>query len=931
MELRLLGGVSLHVHGHEVNLGPRKQRTVLAALLLAEGRPITTDRLAYAVWGERAPADHRALLATYVSRLRRILSHRACDVRIDRRGGGYLLTVDPGAVDVLRFQAAVAEARRIAADGADDSAAEVFHAALSFWRGEPLAGLTGDWVAAQAADLYRQHRDANADHIDTMLRLGHGETALGVLHRLTVAHPLDEQLAAQLMLALHQAGRTAEALSVYESMRRRLADELGVDPSPQLQQAHLRLLRTGSGRAVVRAEVPVPAQLPADVPGFAGRVEDLNSLDEILDPGSETATVVISAIAGTAGVGKTALAVHWAHRNRDQFPDGQLYVNLRGFDPHGSVMEPTEAMRRFLEALGIPPERIPADLDAQAALYRSHLADRRMIIVLDNARDSGHVRPLLPGAAGSLALVTSRNRLTGLVAGGARPFTLDLLSAQEARDLLANRLGIDRITAEELAVEEIIAACTRLPLALAIAAAHAATRPNLTLTALAAELHDTRKRLDLLTGDDPTSDPRAVFSWSYQTLTPPAARMFRLLGLHPGENVSIAGAASLAGWSVEATQPLLAELLRAHLIAEPMPGRYSSHDLLRGYAAEMAHATESQADQQASRQRLVDYYVHTGHTAARLLRPHRDPIRRTPVQPGTSTEQLGDDAAAVAWFAVEHTALLAAVEYAEQEGLDAQASQLAWALSDNLDRRGLWAEQASTHHTALRCAQKLGDRDRQARAHRTIGQAYCRLGRHDAARQHLSAATDIFADLGDLAGQAHTCISLAWLDGRQGQPEALLKHVTLALALFRAAGHRSGQAGALNDIAWFHAQHGDPRQGQPHAEQALALYREIDNPHGEAQTLDTLGLIHQKLGDHHNAITCYAEAAARCREAGDRYHEAETLTHLGDSHLAAGDTDAAERAWRQAVDIFTELDQPDAARVQAKLHQLTAREVTARR
>jgi NB-ARC domain/Bacterial transcriptional activator domain len=444
------------------------------------------------------------------------------------------------------------------------------------------------------------------------------------------------------MRALHVAGRSAEALERYAATRQLLAEELGTDPGPQLQRLHQSILRGDvltPSATTTRAPV-VPAQLPFGVAGFTGRIDQLARLDTLLRELAHGPTaVVISAVSGTAGVGKTALAVHWAHRVADRFPDGQLYVNLRGFDAGGQVMDPAEAVRRFLDALGVPAERIPVDLDAQAALYRSLLAGRRMLVVLDNARTTAQVRPLLPGARTCLVLVTSRNQLSGLVAAdGAHPIILDLLTLDEAWELLARRLGSDRTTAEPDAVAEIITACARLPLALAIVGARAATHPHLPLHTLAGELRDSGDRLGTLTTDDPTTDVRAVFSWSYHALTPDAARLFRLLGLHPGPDISIAATASLAALSLPQVRVLLAELAGANLLVERTPNRYSLHDLLRAYAGDLAHTHDSDQQRHATTHRMLDHYLHTAHTAARQLYPARDPLPITPPQPDVVPE-----------------------------------------------------------------------------------------------------------------------------------------------------------------------------------------------------------------------------------------------------------------------------------------------------
>jgi Domain of unknown function (DUF4062)/NB-ARC domain len=474
----------------------------------------------------------------------------------------------------------------------------------------------------------------------------------------------------------------------------------------------------------------VPRQLPAAVQHFAGRTTELAALTGLLRRRAETGgTVVISAIGGTAGVGKTALAVYWAHQVADRFPDGQLYVNLRGFDPAGTVVEPAEAVRRFLDAVGVPPERIPADLDAQAALYRSQLAGRRMLVVLDNARDTAQVRPLLPGAPTCLVLVTSRNQLSGLVAAdGAHPIILKLLTPDEAQDLLTRRLGPDRTAAEPEAVEQIITACARLPLALAIVAAQAATHPHLPLATLASELCTDADRLGPLTTDDPATDVRAVFSWSYHALIPEAARLFRLLGLHPGPDISTPTAASLAALPTSRVRLLLAELARANLIVEPIPGRYGFHDLLRAYAADLAHTVDTDQQRHNATHRILDHYLHTAYTAERLLNPARDPITLSSPQTGVAPEQLVDHRQALDWFTTERPVLLATVDHAATTGWDTHAGQLTWTLTTFLGRRGHWHDQVVAGRAAVAAAQRLADPPAQARAYRTVADAYILLG-----------------------------------------------------------------------------------------------------------------------------------------------------------------------------------------------------------
>ena len=738
---------------------------------------------------------------------------------------------------------------------------------------------------------------------------------------------------------------------------------LGVTPAEQgaLATARDRIeeLRR-PGRPLVRPDAArpgtgVPQQLPAAPAYFVGRVAELAALTRLVDQPSVDAivtprqppraaahcagrigepatlsgraetggTVVISAIGGTAGVGKTALAVYWAHRVADRFPDGQLYVDLRGFGPGGQVVAPAEAIRRVLDALDVPPEKVPADLDAQAALYRSVLAGRRMLVVVDNARDSAQVRPLLPGDPTCMVVVTSRNQLSGLVAAdGAHPIDLDLLSEAEARQLLARRLGTGRVAAEPGAVEEIIARCARLPLALALVAARAIARPRVALQVLAGELADARQRWQMLTGDDPHTDVRVVFSWSYRALTPPASRLFRLLGLHPGPDIAVPAAASLTGMAPDEVRPLLVELARASLLAESTAGGYTFHDLLRGYATQLADRIDTDQQRHAATGRILDHYLHTAYPAARLLYPAGDPVPLVPPRAGVTPEQLSDPAQALDWFTAQRPVLLAAVAHAAATGFDTHTWQLAWTLQTFLDRRGHWHDWLAVAQAAVAAAQRLADPTTQARTHRFLAAAYTRLGRLDEAHAQLGHALGLIAGTGDQTQQARTHLNLAFLRERRGQPAQALHHARQALHLYQAADHQRGQADALNAVGWCHTLLADHQQALTHCEQALTVYQQLGDRDGQAHTWDSLGHAHHHLGQHTQAITCYQHALTLYRDLGDRYDEATALTRLGDTHHAAGNPQAARNAWQHALTILNDLDHSDAAQIHAKLAEL---------
>jgi tetratricopeptide (TPR) repeat protein/transcriptional regulator with XRE-family HTH domain len=697
---------------------------------------------------------------------------------------------------------------------------------------------------------------------------------------------------------------------------------VGAARGASVPPSEMTLLSSTTGPALVPREVP--AQLPLDVRGFVGRDDQLTRLDAIFaEAGQDPTAAVVTTVSGTAGVGKTALAVHWAHRVAERFSDGQLYLNLRGFAPDGPAVDPGEAVRRFLDALGVPAQRIPPGVDAQASLYRSELAGRRVLIILDNARDADQVRPLLPGTPTAMVVVTSRNQLTSLVAAeGAQPLALDLLSEAEARELFARRLGNDRVAAEPDAVEEIIARCARLPLALAIVAGRAAIHPDFSLAVLAAELRDASDRLDALTGDDATTDLRVVFSWSYNTLSPRAARLFCLLGLHPGPDLSAPAAASLGGFSRRRVRSLLAELTRAHLVAEHSPGRYTFHDLLRAYAVDLARINDGDGQCDAPIHRMLDHYLHTAYRADRLLYPNRDPITLAPPQPGTLPEDLAGHGQALAWLTDEHSVLLAAVEYAARAGLDIHTWQLVWILTDFLDRRGHWNDQATTQLLALAAARRLGDVSKEARAHRRIARACIQLSRYDDAHTHLRNALGLYRQRGDLAGQADTHLDLAMMWEPQDRRTEALDHSQQALELYRAAGHQPGQANALNAVGWYNAQLGDHRQALACCQRALTLHENLGDRPGRAHTWDSLGYAYHHLGRHTQAAICYEQALHLFRDLGDRYYESIIHSHLGDTHLAAGDPDAARDAWQYAMAILDDLDHPDASRVRARLDRL---------
>jgi tetratricopeptide (TPR) repeat protein/DNA-binding XRE family transcriptional regulator len=746
------------------------------------------------------------------------------------------------------------------------------------------------------------------------------------------------------------------ARSPHPGTVRRLADALGLDGDSRAAFLAAAGRRLGGGVGPVSGDLPtqaggepvqqdgsppagggrsqlpvvVPRQLPPAVPHFTGRGGELimlTALLERLDGAAGTnPAVVIRAIGGTAGVGKTALAVRWAHQVAGAFPDGQLYVNLRGYDP-GPPVPAEDALAGFLRALGGPGQDIPAGSDERAARYRSLLAGRRVLVVLDNARDVEQVRPLLPGAPGCLAVVTSRDALAGLIArDGAERLDLGLLPLADAVTLLRSLIG-GRADADPEAAAALADQCARLPLALRIAAELAVARPAIPLAELVGELAGQQQRLDLLqaAGDDRTAI-RAVFSWSYQNLSQPAARLFRLTGLHPGPDVTACAAASLARISPAAARRLLDELARAHLLTEQVLGRFGCHDLLRAYAIEHATTTGSSPARRAAQGRLLDYYLHTAAAANRLLYPLRRPITLAAPRPGVTPEDLATPDQALAWLDAEHRGLLAAAALAAGNGFDVHAWQLPFYLETFFHRRSHWQDWADTQQTALTAACRLGDRDAQTLAHCGIANAHTQAGRPAEALSHLATALRMCQDAGDVYGQAHVHIYMGRALEYQGRYREALVRSRQCLRLARTAGTQAQPvvADALNQIGWYLAQLGRHRQALGYCQRAVALSQQLGHKHLQPVAFDSLAYVYQHLGHHGEAADCYRRAVELHEELGHRYQKAETLGYVGDAHHADDNLPAARQAWTQALAILDDVHHPDAEPLRAKLHSPTS-------
>ncbi|NGO74263.1 transcriptional regulator, SARP family protein [Streptomyces sp. YC504] len=817
MEFRLLGGIEAVADGRQMDLGPARQRSVLAALLMDVGRAVPVDQLVQRVWADTPPKRAKDTLYSYLSRLRRLLP-----CAIDRLPGGYVLTADAQAIDVHRFRRLLAAAR---AEADDAIALAAYEEALGLWGGEPFEGADAPWFNATREALVRERLAADLDCTDLMLRLGQHAELQAELSARCAAHPLDERMAAQYMLALYRCGRQADALAHYRRVRRLLREELGIDPGGRLRELHEAILAgdaaltaPGEQAASPSAEAAtwsVQCQLPLAVRGFVGRAALVRRLEELLTTPAARPVV----LSGSPGVGKTALAVHLGHRLRPVFPDGQWYVRLLGTGER--PRHPSEVLAALLRASGQEPAAIPESAEDRAAAFRSRTADRRVLLVLDDAADAEQIRPLLPGTAGVAVLITSRFDLRGLIAShAARPVPLDVLDPGEAHHLLTGALGEQRVRAEPAAAERLADLCARLPLALRIASANLAARPGRSLAAYAAELAEDGRLAKLSIAGDRQAAVRSAFDHSYATLAPEAARLFGLLGLHPGADFGAEAAAALLGpVSPYDTEELLDQLATAGLVQRTAADRFQFHDLLRLYAAEHAAADPDRA---AARQRLCDWYLATADAATAF---DYAAMLQLPRQRAAS-DRFADRHGATAWLDEERANLVALITRAAKEGPGATA----WLLADQL-RMYFYYRQ---HHTDWRTAATAG----------------------------LRAAIEA----GDVLAEAAMRLSLGSLAQDAGDFAAALDHFHLARRRYHDGGFAPGEAAVLANLGVQHGLRGDVAECVDHLHRSIQIYRGLEMPAQLCPVLDLAGQSHTYLGDLEQAVAFSTEAIATSAE-----------------------------------------------------------------
>jgi DNA-binding SARP family transcriptional activator/tetratricopeptide (TPR) repeat protein len=921
----------------ELDLGPNQQRAILGLLLVRANQPVTIDDLIELLWAQDPPGSAVNVIHKYIGAIRRLLEPdlkaRSGGRWLARHGGAYWLAADEPMSDLISFRRIVKDAGSAHANGRPAAALGLLLDALALWRGAcggdlDLRGRNRDYFAAVDTEFVA----VVARAADAALACAQPSRVLPLLRQVALGEPLNESLQARLILLLAATGQQAPALAHYHSVRERLSNELGVDPGAELRAAQGQVLRqefpAAAAAAAAAAGPPPgppgppsppgppdgqavspggpeplvpPAQLPADLPTFAGREPELTQVSKMLSPDGEFPIVAICAIDGMAGIGKTTFAIHWAHRVAKYFEDGQLYLNLRGFDSTAAAMAPAEALRTLLCSLGMPAGHIPADADARAGLYRSVLARKRVLIVLDNARDVEQIHPLLPAGPGCLVIATSRNPLAGLaMSEGARLLTLNLPSVPTAIQTLERRLGADRVAAESEAVEEIIHLCGRLPLALAIVSARAAVHPGFTLASIAADLRRTPGRLDAFGTAGLAADVRTVFSWSYHHLSPPACGLFRLLSLQPATDITAAASASLLGVSPEEVTRLIAELTNTALITEHKPGRYCFHDLIRAYATELSERIDSESDRHRALSRLLHYYLHSSYAAQVKLKPHREPITPGPPRPGVTPEQFSDHESAMSWFTAERQVLNASVSLAASSDFGFPAWQLALTMQQLYQWRGFFHDWKHSMETALQAAERDGDLPGQGHLLTSLAGVNFYLSRPDETVAFLERAQAIYTKLGYTTEHAYLHSSFGEIFAQKGELQRAIEHHEKALELYRKAGSRRGEARAIADIGMAQSALGAYEQAVPRLEWGIALAQEISTLHQEGKVRTGLGIVRSKLGQQDEAVEQFKQALILIRGVGDRPMEAETLLVLGDALAAQGRQDAASAAWQRA-------------------------------
>jgi tetratricopeptide (TPR) repeat protein len=905
LHFQLLGPVQASHAGQPLALGGAKPKAVLAALLCHPNTPVDTDRLIRWVWGE-GKEGARDSLYHYIADLRTALAPAAEQVRLEGLRPGYRLTVaEPEQViDWHHFAALLDQARAARQAGEPSAAIALLDQALRLWQGPALDGL-GDALAELRATMTTRRLSAAEDLAE--LELDHGDPTHvpDLLEELCQQHPGRERAAALLTRALGALGRRDDAVAVYRRTRDHTRNSLGLDPHGPLERAYQTILRDPTA-ATTAAQQALRAGLPRLAGHFIGRHTELDQLTTLLTGESDQPqVVVICAVEGMAGIGKTELAKHAAYQHADHFPDGILFLDLLGYTPEADPLHPAAALDRLLRRLGVPGPQIPADPEDRATLYRAKLADKRMLILLDNARTSSQVQPLLPATPGCRVLITSRRRLTAL--DDATPIHLDILHPADAHALFVRLTGLDPTPEESTAITRIVTACGRLPLAIRITAARYRNHAWTTLAELEGHLADQHERL--ATVDDGERSITAAFTVSYHSLPADQRRMFRLLGLIPGPepDTEAYAAAALADIRLSDAERLLTHLADASLLTRPVPGRYGFHDLLRAYATQRGLEEEPEADQRAALTRLFDHYTHATSAAAEVAYPQDRGYLPRPPAPPTPRPDFPDQAEAAAWLDAERRNLLAAADHAATHGWPVHTSHLSHTLDRHLRIRAHYTDALTLHTHALHATRGSGDRAGQGRALASLGDVYLRVGRYEQAIDHHQQALSITREVGDRAGEGRALGGLGEVYGIVGRYEGAIDHDRQALAVAREVGDPVGERHALIGLGEVYGMAGRYEEAIDHYQQALAVAREVGDRVGESYTLINLGNVYRLVGRYEQAIDHHQQALATFREVGDRAGESYTLTFLGAVYWLVGRYEQAIGYHQQGLAIAFEI------------------------
>lgn len=917
-EFRVLGEVEIRACGRTLGLGPPRQRRVLAALLAERNTPMSAGELIDRVWDRTPPLRAHATLYSYLSRLRTVLRETGNAV-LDRTSRGYVLAVNDEDVDHGQFRRLVARARE---RGIDERCAEQrYEQALALCRGTPFADVEAVWLDDLRGRFAIERLGAELDLFDIRIREERFSGLLEPLNRYAAEHPLDERIAAQLMTVLCGHGRPAEALRRYADLRFRLRDELGVDPSARLGEVHRRILCGESPQlaAAPLAGRSVPRQLPASPSVFVGRQKELAELSSALASASRGGAPAVAAVCGAGGVGKTAVALAYAHRHVADFPDGCLFIDLRGFDPVARPLAPEHVIRVFLSALSGSPDTIPAGHDEQLGLYRSLTAGKRLLLVLDNARDTAQVRPLIPGSSSVAVIVTSRTRLAGLAAAhDAQMLTLRVLADVEARAWIEAWIGEEDTGQQMAAVREVLHWCAGLPLALAVVLARIRSARSLTVDELASELRGQATRLDALdTGDDSVS-VRLALACSDQALSPPAARLFRLLGTAPGADVGLPAAAALAGLAASTTLTLLRELENSHLVDQDRTGRYRMHDLVRLYAVQESQDLAVHEEPQAVL-RLFDFYLHTVDNADALIwrSGQRSPIDAAAT--GANPLTFADYRTAIDWVESERSNLLAVVHSAANRGLHKHAWKIAADLASFVHSRCYWTDTVPAFESALSSARASGEQYAEALLLTALGAAHRALGRPRASAEYLRGALALQQTRKERWARSLTLAFLSEAHADLGQYQTALEFGHLALVLERETGDRSAIGVTLGNLARIYRACRCYRPAVEYQIRAVAVLRDLGDDEKLGAALRGLGDLHHEAGTLVTARNCLAEASEVLRRAGNEIAAVDTLSVLGQVCLDNDDAEAARRYWTIAYRICCRLDDNRSDELLAKL------------